>query len=125
MLRTDPESFSDVMNSFEEYSLSFIFKGNKQKIQCLSSIQSLRIGQKSNVMRGFYVDLTDPLRLSSSSVLRVDPNVTLCLTSDLGSSLTIQSVKSLDLKHLGSYGQQEVQDNGRNDPNRLNGSAVI
>ena len=82
MLRTDPESFSDVMTSFEEYSLSFIFKGNKQKIQCLSSIQSLRIGQKSNVMRGFYVDLTDPLRLSSSSVLRVDPSVTSCLTSD-------------------------------------------
>ena len=91
----------------------------------MSLIQNLRIDQKSNAMRAFYVDLTDTLRLSFSSVLRVDPSVTSCLTSDLGSSLTIQSVKSLDLKHLGSYGQQEVQDNGRNDPNRLNGSAVI
>ena len=91
----------------------------------MSLIQNLRIDQKSNAMRAFYVDLTDTLRLSFSSVLRVDPSVTSFLTSDLGSSLTIQSVKSLDLKHLGSYGQQEVQDNGRNDPNRLNGSAVI
>ena len=91
----------------------------------MSLIQNLRIDEKSNAVRGFYVDLTDPLRLSFSSVLRVDPSVTSCLTSDLGSSLTIQSVKSLDLNHSGSYGQQEVQDNGCNDPNRLNGSAVI
>ena len=125
MLRTDPGSFSDVMTTIVEHSLRLILKANEPKIRWVSLIQSLRISQKSNAMLGFYVDLTDPHRLSSSSVLRVDPSVTSSLTSDLGSSLTIQSVKSLDLNHSGSYGQQEVQDNGRNDPNRLNGSAVI
>ena len=118
-LRTDPESFSDVITPFEEYSLSFIFKGNNP----IDVINSKSVKNQMPCM-GF-CGPSDPLRLSSSSVLRVDPSVTSSLTSDLGSSLTIQSVKSLDLNHSGSYGQQEVQDNGRNDPNRLNGSAVI
>ena len=118
MLRTDPESFSDVMTPLEEYSLSFIFIGNNP-IDVINSKSVIKCHA------WIFVDLKDPLRLSSSSVLRVDRSVTSSLTSDLGSSLTIQSVKSLDLNHSGSYGQQEVQDNGRNDPNRLNGSAVI
>ena len=67
--------------------------------------------------------LRPPGRSLSPPIVMVDPDLTPKIGGRL--DLTIQSLKSSDFKHLGSYGQPEVWDNVRNDPNRLNGSAVI
>ena len=67
--------------------------------------------------------LRPPGRSLSPPLVMVDPDLTPKIGGRL--DLTIQSLKSSDFKHLGSYGQPEVWDNVRNDPNRLNGSAVI
>ena len=72
-----------------------------------------------NVLKLLKDALILPVRPMNPPLVMVDPN----LTPNLGGQdLTIQSVKSSDFKHLGSYGQLEVRDN---DCNRLNGSAVI